>query len=280
MRALRQRSSRAAAVLRRRRPRDGGRRASSACCRSTISPSSAFPPFRAGCRGSCSHMVADGSRGAGAAAACAGHHRQPGLHAAGCALRALVRPLDPDRRLRLAVGLGLAAGAGALRCALCRSCAGAAAVRARGASPARRAALQLCRPSADRDVCEAAPERGRGAAPDGRPAGRAGLPGSRSSEVARLAGDLRRDAGARCRARRADRGGGADRAASRSRRSTQATCGAGRSSPASSSSRRRSRGLPRGAGGAGQIRHRDARARASPACRWSPPTGSRRSKPR
>ena len=48
---------------------------------------------------------------------------------------------------------------------LYRPRAGAAAVRARRASQARRAALQLCRPSADRGGREAAPERGRGAAP-------------------------------------------------------------------------------------------------------------------
>ena len=57
------------------------------------------------------------------------------------------------------------AGPGALDARLYRSCAGAAAVRARGAPQARRAAVQLCRPSADRGGREAAPERGRGAAP-------------------------------------------------------------------------------------------------------------------
>ena len=52
-----------------------------------------------------------------------------------------------------------------LDAALHRSCAGAAAVRARRASPARRPAMHLCRPSADRGGRQAPAERGRGAPP-------------------------------------------------------------------------------------------------------------------
>ena len=58
--------------------------------------------------------------------------------------RAGARRQDPDRRLRLALGLGVAAGPGAGDADLCRPCAGAAAVRARGlseASAGRRAAM-------------------------------------------------------------------------------------------------------------------------------------------
>jgi len=54
-----------------------------------------------------------GSCRADEAAPRAGHHRQPGLYVAGCAFRALARPLDPDHRLRVAIGLGVAGRAGA-----------------------------------------------------------------------------------------------------------------------------------------------------------------------
>jgi lipid-A-disaccharide synthase len=52
-------------------------------------------------------------------------------YVAGCAFRALARPLDPDHRLRVAIGLG---GAGACDETVCRPHPGAAAVRARRAS--------------------------------------------------------------------------------------------------------------------------------------------------
>ena len=68
-------------------------------------------------------------------------------------------PADSDRRLCVALGLGVAARAGARDAEICRSCAGAAAVRARGLSQAARAALQLCRPPPDRAAVIAAPER-------------------------------------------------------------------------------------------------------------------------
>ena len=80
--------------------------------------------------------------------------------------------------------------------ALYRSRAGAAAVRARRASQARRAAVQLCRSSADRGGFEAAPERGRGAAPQRRSAGRAGHAGQPQQRGDKARRHLRRDAGA------------------------------------------------------------------------------------
>ena len=89
MRALRQRSADRSAVFRRRRPRDGGRRARQPVAdrrfrhhrlRSHSGPAAAHRQPHG----------QDGSRGAGVPTACAGHHRQPGLHAAGRSLRALV----------------------------------------------------------------------------------------------------------------------------------------------------------------------------------------------
>ena len=94
------------------------------------------------------------------------HHRQSGFHPSRGAARARPRCLDSDRRLRLAVGLGVAAGPGARDAQLCRSRAGAAAVRAGGISQAARAALQLCRPSpdrADRLAAARTPRSGSGA---------------------------------------------------------------------------------------------------------------------
>jgi hypothetical protein len=79
----------------------------------------------------CEPYGSGGSCRADEAAPRAGHHRQPGLYVAGCAFRALARPLDPDHRLRVAIGLG---GAGACDETLCRPHPGAAAVRARRAS--------------------------------------------------------------------------------------------------------------------------------------------------
>jgi hypothetical protein len=71
-------------------------------------------------------------------------------YTSGCTLGPSLRSLDPDRRLRLALGVGLAVGPRQIDARLYRPRAGAAAVRARRAPGARRAALQLCRPSADR----------------------------------------------------------------------------------------------------------------------------------
>ena len=78
------------------------------------------------------------------------HHRQPRFHPSRGAARPRQRSRDPDRQLRLALGLGLAARPGARDVRLCRSRAGAAAVRARGIPQAARPALQLCRSSPDR----------------------------------------------------------------------------------------------------------------------------------
>ena len=108
-------------------------------------------------------------------ARCAGHHRQPRFHPSRRAARARARAGNPDRRLCLPVGLGLAAGPRARHARLCRSCAGAVAVRAEGMQRARRAALHLCRPSAgraDRRACGRMLER---RARRDRPAAAAGV---------------------------------------------------------------------------------------------------------
>ena len=158
--------------------------------------------------------------------------------------------------------------------ALYRSRAGAAAVRARRASQARRAAVQLCRPSADRggrrSCARTRPRRGAGMAD---PPVVLAMPGSRSGEVARLAGMFGETLALAAGARRADRGGGADRAAPAARRSRRRRR-RGRSSRASSSSRRRSR---RRSASRGRRWPNPAPPRSnsrSPACRWSRPTRS------
>ena len=93
--------------------------------------------------------------------------------------RRVRRPVavDSDHRLRLAVGLGLAVRPGARYARLHRSGAGDPAVRARYPCRARRAALQLCRPSADRTPRRAAAQCRGGAASFGRSAAGAGLAG-------------------------------------------------------------------------------------------------------
>ena len=111
-------------------------------------------------------------------------HRQSRFHPSGGAARPRPRSLDPDRRLRLALGLGVAAGPGARDAALCRSRAGAAAVRAGGVSQAARAALQLCRPSPDRaDRHAAARMPTSRQRRDEPPPVLLVLPGSRRSEI-------------------------------------------------------------------------------------------------
>ena len=124
-------------------------------------------------------------------AARAGHHRQPGLLR--CGSRVCVRrfdPTHPDHRLRLAVGLGLAAGAGARRCA--RYVDHVLALlpfepdvhRRLGGPPCSYVGHPLIE-----EVAQAAPERARRRerrAPTRRSCWR--MPGSRSGEIARLAG--------------------------------------------------------------------------------------------
>ena len=75
----------------------------------------------------------DRAGGRGGAAARARHHRQPGLHLCDRTAGARPRSNDPDRRVCLAVGLGVAAWPGAGDAELYRSHPGTAAVRARGA---------------------------------------------------------------------------------------------------------------------------------------------------
>ena len=96
-----------------------------------------------------------------------------------------------DRRLCQPERLGVAAGAGEGDARLCRLRAGPAAVRAGGLCPARRPALRLCRPSADRAARRIAAERGRGAAArTAEPPIVVVLPGSRRSEIRRLMDDF------------------------------------------------------------------------------------------
>ena len=99
---------------------------------------------------------------------CAGHHRQSRFHPSGGAAGARGGAVDPDHRLCVADRMGVAPGPGRLHATLCRPRAGAAAVRAGRASPARRPAMHLCRPSprrAGRDAAARSDWRPRGAMP-------------------------------------------------------------------------------------------------------------------
>ena len=147
MRALPQRSTRAGAIPRRRGPRDDGRGADQPLPGRRFrhdrlqqhSPAAAAtdPPH-----------VTDGSRRDGTPAEHPGRHRQPVVHAPRCPARPPRRSHDPDCRLRITLGLGLGRRTGALDARLYRSCAGAAAVRARSSQAAWQSpALHLCRPS-------------------------------------------------------------------------------------------------------------------------------------
>ena len=112
-----------------------------------------------------------------------------------------------DRRLCQPERLGVAAGAGEGDALLCRPRARPAAVRAGGLCPARRPALRLCRPSADRAARRIASERGRSAPPRRRAADRrrpAGLapvgdPAADGRLRRRAAGLARDDRPVRCR---------------------------------------------------------------------------------
>ena len=146
---------------------------------------------------------------------CPRHHRQPGLHPPGGAPGARPRAGDPDSRLRVAVGLGLAARARARHARLCRLRARDPAVRAGDACAARRPALHLRRPSADRASrrsCARTPTKRGGAAPIRRLL--LVLPGSRSSEIRRLLAIFGAAIAERRGAGRADGAGTADAAAS------------------------------------------------------------------
>ena len=119
----------------------------------------------------------------------AGDHRQSGIYPPGRAPGARTRAGDPHRRLCLPLGLGLAAGPRARHARLYRSCAGAAAVRAGGAVATRRAALHLCRASAQRarrPRCGRMPRKRERRLAD--PPRLLVLPGSRAGEIGRMAG--------------------------------------------------------------------------------------------
>ena len=91
------------------------------------------------------------------------HHRQPRLHPSGRPPGARGAAELADRRLCQSQRLGLAARPRQGDARLCRLRAGAAAIRAGRLSAVRRAALRLCRPSADRTPWRAEAKRGRGA---------------------------------------------------------------------------------------------------------------------
>ena len=155
--------------------------------------------------------------------------------------------------------------------ALCRSCAGAAAVRAGGARAARRAAVHLCRPSAGRaDRRAAAGRRTRRARREADPPVLLVLPGSRRGEIRRHAAmsSARPSTLARGSERGAGRGRAADGAAS-GRRGRGGDGGMAACGRASSSSRRRSgrRSAPRARRWRNPAPSRSSWR--SPACRWS-----------
>ena len=237
------------------------------------------PRSRAGCRRSCAAPAPDVARGARQRPACAGHHRQPGLFALGrapaCAAPIPTLPIidyvSPSvwawRPWRARVDAPLH-----------RPRPGAAAVRARRASPARRPACSYVGHPIIEQVAQLRPNaeeaRRRAAAPPVVLV----LPGSRSGEIAQLAAIFGETIGRVARPDRPARGGGADRAASRSIASPRRPP-PGRSSRASSPSRPTSR---RRFGSRARRWPSPAPSRWSsrwPACRWSRPTRCRRSTP-
>ena len=147
--------------------------------------------------------------------------------------------IDPDRRLRLADRVGLAAAAGAVDGRLRRPCPRHPALRAGGAQAAEGPALHLCRPPADREARPPAPgagrapayRRGRAAEPH-RPSGQ---PPWRDHAAPRR---VRRDGGARRRRERADGSAPARRSALR-RRDQGADCRMAGEARGSSRARRR-----------------------------------------
>ena len=131
------------------------------------------------------------------------HPRQPRIHPPGRQARAPQDAAHPDRRLCLAERLGLAPMAARARCAAyVDHILAILPFEPDAHRQARRPALQLCRPSADREA-----RLDRDAGPGGL-AARLGiaderpvlvvLPGSRSSEVKRLMAPVRRGAAAVC----------------------------------------------------------------------------------
>ena len=144
---------------------------------------------------------------------------------------------------------------------LCRSGAGHPAVRAGGACRARRSALHLCRPSADRAPCRTAPQCRGGAAPARRSAGRAGPAGQpvrARSAICSAFSAPRSRALPRARpdgARAADRSPSRGASARGRRRLDDRAAHRGRAG-------REMGGLSHGARRAGGIRHGDARTRA------------------
>ena len=187
------------------------------------------------------------------------------------------RSVDSDRRLCLALGLGLAAGARARHAALCRPRAGAAAVRAGactrklGGPPCTYVGHPLVE-----QIDELAPERGGGAPPQ-MPTRRSCwcCPAAAESEIKRL---LPSRSSARSSASPKMSG----RSTSSSRRPphlADAVIARNRGLAAAAEDRGEARGPARGvparARGARQIRARSRSNLRCRACRWSPPTRCR-----
>ena len=186
-------------VQRGRRTRHGGRRH-----RTVRSPSTSFRSWACGdpapAADDFSPDSRDRRRRGRRAPGRAGDHRQSGFHPPRRPPRAPACAQDPDPRLRFALGLGVAARARPRHARLCRSGAGHPAVRAGDVRQARRAAVSLCRPSADRAHCRIAAQCRGGAAPprgSARRSGAAGKPDQRDPAPAR---HIRRRDRASCRA--------------------------------------------------------------------------------
>ena len=126
----------------------------------------------------------------------AGHHRQPGIHPSRGAARARARAGDPDRRLCVSVGVGVAAGPRARDALIRGSRAGAVAVRAGGDAAAGRAAVHLRRSSAERTGRTPASERRGGAPAACRSAAAAGAAGQPRQRNPPHGGRIRRSRGA------------------------------------------------------------------------------------
>ena len=216
----------------------------------------------------------DGRRRHRGGARCARHHRQPGSHACGRAgaWRGGGRSFPIIDYVSPTVWAWRAYRARRMR-ALCRPRAGASAVRAGGASAARRAALHLCRPSADRAARRASARAGRARAAR-RAAGAAGA--SRQPAHGDLAAAWRRSArrSRRIAAARPDVEVLLPAVPHLARRDRRAYGDWPRQPTIVLGEAREIRGVPPRACGARRLRHGDAGARRSPACRWSSPIAS------